>query len=171
METELLEKQQKQISCVADIEIGTIFCASWGYDQTNVDFYKVIRKTAAMVEVVEVGQKMLEATGFMAEYVNCDPYAELYERLWVISGDSYSEKQIASEKGWVLDPNAEQYQQKPSCWIDGVYVYQDQAVGYKKLKTSKHKVQFSGSQVYLKMSSYKYANLWDGKKKYQSHYA
>lgn len=166
-----VEVPEKKVASMEDIEVGTIFCASWGYDQTNVDFYKVIRKTAAMVEVVEVGQKMLEATGFMAEYVTCDRYAESYERLWVIPGDSYSEKQIASEKGWVLDPNAEQYQQKPFRWIDGVYVYQDQAVGYKKLKTSKHKVQFSGSQIYLKMSSYKYANLWDGGKQYQSHYA
>ena len=166
-----VEVLEKKVATMDDIEIGTIFCASWGYDQSNVDFYKVIRKTASMVEVVEVGQKMLEATGFMAEYVTCDPYAELFDRLWVTPDDEFSQKQIVNEKGWVLDPNAEQYQMKPSYWINGVYTYQENAVGYKKLRVSKHKVQFSGSEIYLKMNSYKYASVWDGQKKYQSHYA
>ena len=33
------------------IEAGTIFVSSWGYDQTNVDFYEVVRHTKKTVWV------------------------------------------------------------------------------------------------------------------------
>lgn len=36
--------------------VGDVFVSSWGYDQTNVDFYKVVAKTKAMVKVVKIGK-------------------------------------------------------------------------------------------------------------------
>lgn len=35
--------------------VGDVFVCSWGYDQTNVDFYLVVAKTAARVKVVQIG--------------------------------------------------------------------------------------------------------------------
>lgn len=32
-----------------EITVGTVMVCTWGYDQTNVDFYEVVRRTAAMV--------------------------------------------------------------------------------------------------------------------------
>src|SRR5262245_48359756 len=32
-------------------KVGDILSSSWGYDQTNVDFYKVTRCTGAMIEL------------------------------------------------------------------------------------------------------------------------
>ena len=29
----------------SSIEIGDIFCSSWGYEQTNIDFFEVVAKT------------------------------------------------------------------------------------------------------------------------------
>lgn len=40
-----------------EIELGTIFAASWGYDQTNVDFYEVVRRTAKNVWVRPIESK------------------------------------------------------------------------------------------------------------------
>lgn len=34
-----------------EVKAGDIFVCSWGYDQTNVDFYKVISRTAKSVRV------------------------------------------------------------------------------------------------------------------------
>jgi hypothetical protein len=48
---------------------GTIFVSTWGYDQTNVDFYKVVRSTAASVWLQKVGQRVVEQTGYMSETV------------------------------------------------------------------------------------------------------
>ena len=35
---------------------GAILCSSWGYEQTNIDFYKVIARKASSVVLVEIGQ-------------------------------------------------------------------------------------------------------------------
>lgn len=43
-------------------EVGDVFVSSWGYDQTNVDFYLVVGKTAARVQVVEIGKIRDEGT-------------------------------------------------------------------------------------------------------------
>jgi hypothetical protein len=37
--------------------IGTIWATSWGYDQTNVEYFQVIRETAASVWVREIMQE------------------------------------------------------------------------------------------------------------------
>lgn len=55
---------------------GDILSASWGYDQTNVDFYKVLRLVGEKsVEVVKIGSQRTERnTGnSMADYCTADP--------------------------------------------------------------------------------------------------
>lgn len=44
-------------------EVGTIFYTSWGYEQTNVDFYEVIHSTAKMVTVRELEKATAEDNG------------------------------------------------------------------------------------------------------------
>lgn len=52
------------------IEIGDIFSHSWGYDQTNVDFYQVVGKTGKATLIVRpICSSRVEATGPMAEMV------------------------------------------------------------------------------------------------------
>lgn len=45
------------------VTVGTIFVASWGYDQTNVDFYEVVRVTPASVEVRPLAKRSVGNTG------------------------------------------------------------------------------------------------------------
>lgn len=52
------------------IKPGCILTASWGYDQTNVDFYKVLTRTGNTITLQECGQHS-EETGFMSG--NCTP--------------------------------------------------------------------------------------------------
>jgi hypothetical protein len=40
------------------VKVGDIFYSSWGYDQTNVEFYEVVRLTGASVVVREVAQQV-----------------------------------------------------------------------------------------------------------------
>ena len=55
-------------------DVDDIMVCSWGYDQTNVDFYKVVRRTKASAWIVKVGQKMVPGSaGFMSEQVLPDP--------------------------------------------------------------------------------------------------
>jgi hypothetical protein len=38
-------------------QVGDIFVCSWGYDQTNIDFYQVTRVLNSMIEVTEIEGK------------------------------------------------------------------------------------------------------------------
>ena len=140
--------EAKEINSMADVEIGHIVYASWGYDQTNIDFYKVIRKTAAMVELRAIGQKYVESTSSMSEYVVADADNELFESAHISRAEAVKRgAEIVSE----MD--------------GGDYVYAKFAA------ISKHKAQFSHGRLAVKFASYKYGWSWDGQRLHQSHWA
>jgi hypothetical protein len=39
------------------VEVGDIFKAAWGYDQTNIDYYEVVNVVGKMIDVREIGQQ------------------------------------------------------------------------------------------------------------------
>ncbi len=57
------------------LKVGDILYSSCGYDQTNIDFYKVleITKSGKSAKIQMVGQKITRDAGFMCEYVIPDP--------------------------------------------------------------------------------------------------
>lgn len=55
------------------INVGDIFYNSWGYDQTNIDYYKVVRLTPAGVEIVPIGKKYVQRNGPGGDQVVPDP--------------------------------------------------------------------------------------------------
>lgn len=63
----------EQNNITADVKPGQVFYASWGYDQTNIDFYKVQSVKGCFAWLVPVGQKIVEGCGFMSERVVADP--------------------------------------------------------------------------------------------------
>jgi len=46
------EAQEKAES----IKVGSILCSSWGYEQTNIDFYKVVERKNNTIKLVEIEQ-------------------------------------------------------------------------------------------------------------------
>ncbi len=55
-----------------EIQPGSIFYASWGYDQTNIDFYQVIARTDKMVTARRLRTKHSPAH-IMGSYVEPIP--------------------------------------------------------------------------------------------------
>jgi hypothetical protein len=55
---------------VDSVKIGDIFQFSWGYDQTNVDFYQVVQKHGRILTLREIGQRSTdtETGNSMADY-------------------------------------------------------------------------------------------------------
>ena len=51
------------------VKIGDIFEMSWGYDQTNVNFFQVTRLTLKGVYVREISMKSAGNEGFMCQNV------------------------------------------------------------------------------------------------------
>lgn len=53
-----------------EVKVGSIFCMSWGYDQTNVNFFQVTRLSPKSVFVREIASKGVPGTdGFMCNEV------------------------------------------------------------------------------------------------------
>lgn len=52
---------------------GDIVVSSWGYDQTNVDYYQIVRRTDSYAWLQEIGSKVVDATSAMSASVMPDP--------------------------------------------------------------------------------------------------
>lgn len=58
------EMQAKRKAFVHSLAVGDVLRSSWGYDQTNVDFYEVTKVIGKQVEIRSIGKEYKE-TGFM----------------------------------------------------------------------------------------------------------
>ena len=69
VEQDRLQRQRERTQEAKDaIKIGTIIYNSWGYEQTNIDFYKVVSVTKSSVKLVELESKISSMTGYMTGY-------------------------------------------------------------------------------------------------------
>lgn len=60
-----MKKSINQSNFINPLQVGDILYYSWGYEQTNVDFYQVIGKTEKSVKIQEIESKTVE-NGFMS---------------------------------------------------------------------------------------------------------
>ena len=65
------QKAEKEKS-VESIKVGDIFEGSWGYDQTNIEFYQVVEKKRVTCKIQKIGQKVVEETQG-CDYVRPNP--------------------------------------------------------------------------------------------------
>jgi hypothetical protein len=54
---------------VRTVKVGDIFRSSWGYDQTNVNFYEVVKVTPTGVRVRPIRQRIVRDDGYGSDYV------------------------------------------------------------------------------------------------------
>jgi glucosamine 6-phosphate synthetase-like amidotransferase/phosphosugar isomerase protein len=76
------------------VNIGDIYVTSWGYDQTNIDYYKVTNVKNKTVNLVSIGQKR-NYTGHMQGECVPDPSVagnKIYTKRMINNGDSVSFK-------------------------------------------------------------------------------
>jgi len=57
-------RRRAERAAPTDVAVGDVFRCSWGYDQTNIDYFQVIEVNGAYATVREIGQ-MAEETGFL----------------------------------------------------------------------------------------------------------
>lgn len=68
--------------------VGDIFYSPWGYEQTQIDYYQVVKTTAAMVTLRKIEKVIVRGQGEPQEYVM--PIADAFK------GDAFSKKVRAS---------------------------------------------------------------------------
>ncbi|KKL27045.1 hypothetical protein LCGC14_2389160 [marine sediment metagenome] len=91
-----------------NVAVGDIFVSSWGYDQTNVDFSKVIAFSASgkSAKIVSIGQKIHEKTGGMSETVLPNP-EEITGKVRTVRLGTYHEHVEAGRCNWKWDGKPE----------------------------------------------------------------
>lgn len=102
---------------------GEIFRTSWGYDQTNVEYYQVIGVKGQSVELCEVAQ-LREETGFMSG--ECAPVPGQF------IGKPFT-RQVSMESGSPrvkIHQSAYGYLESPFQVISGVPVYKKRYYSY-----------------------------------------
>jgi len=65
-------------------EVGQVYYSSWGYDQTNVDFYEVLEVKGKSVLIQEIGATMQHTEGYssMAAMVIPDTENKVSDPVW-----------------------------------------------------------------------------------------
>lgn len=65
------KEAQKALSAAEFYKVGDVVYCSWGFEQTQVDFYRVIRVLPKQIEVAELYQKTVEGSE-MSHGMACD---------------------------------------------------------------------------------------------------
>jgi hypothetical protein len=85
------------------VKVGSIFHWSWGYEQTNVDFYQVVALNGRNAIVREIGQKTVEGSTYshgMADTRVAVPDKfigpEKHKRIMFSNGEPY----LSKPYGW-----------------------------------------------------------------------
>lgn len=70
-ERKAMDKEFRSVSS-EKVNVGDIFKASWGYDQTNIDYFQIVEKNKSMVVIREIAAKR-RSTGDMTGVSTPDP--------------------------------------------------------------------------------------------------
>lgn len=71
-EAEKLAKKERVKKELQDVKVGDIFLCSWGYEQTNVDFYKLIELKGTKGVFQEIGYNHVRETSWCSADVEID---------------------------------------------------------------------------------------------------
>ena len=110
---------EKKLACAShDVKPGDIFRCSWGYDQTNIDYYQVVSISGQMATVRAIGC-MSEETGFMS--------GESVPALGHFIGEPFRVRiqkwDVKSEPYFKAHSFANAYRMKPVAVVAGAKVY------------------------------------------------
>lgn len=57
------KRKEERKNVIKDIKVGDLFSSSWGYDQTNVDFYQVIAVKGKTFTIRPIGGRTVPGSG------------------------------------------------------------------------------------------------------------
>jgi hypothetical protein len=102
---------------IRPVEVGDIFASSWGYDQTNVDFYEVVAVTPSgkSVRLVPIGKEVVIDSGPYTEVKavpgSASPDAKpITKRVRYYGGSEPLVSLTSYSNAWRIDPNEAKYE-------------------------------------------------------------
>ena len=118
------------------IAVGDFFVMNWGYDQNNVDFYKVVGITPKGVKIQRWTSKNVGTDGYHDKVVPGDAPYMTWQWPDDFNGDPLTQRVLVPAK-----------------------------IEQKKLG---HYTAYGENKVYLNMTSYANAYIWQGNAQYQT---
>lgn len=94
------ERRRREREAAASVSVGDVFEASWGYEQTNVDYFEVVEKHGQFVTVRPIASRTVETTGWMQSMVEAVPGCYLSSST-LLDGKSSARRKV---KGTVDKP-------------------------------------------------------------------
>ncbi len=128
------------------IEVGAILYSSWGYEQTNIDYYLVVRTTASSCWVLPMESH--ETPG------------QAYDTGYAIP------LEVRAHSEWCKCEHLVRAHDEVGCLRCDCKVADPAPIAPRR-----HKIVRCTSSESISLNSFSGAYLWDGKAKYASHYA
>jgi hypothetical protein len=102
------EKAEAKANFVNPLKVGDVLVESWGYEQTNIDFYKVIAVGPKSVKIQKCGSKYVSQNGPAGNQVVADGpgYGEIMTKI-VRPGGSVKMSSYSSAYPWDGKPRYE----------------------------------------------------------------
>jgi len=129
----------------AGFQVGDILSSSWGYDQTNVTFYRVIKRTAHFVTLLKLQKRPARSE-------------DGYDVKGVVPTDKPQYRHVDCE--WSKDLKPLELMRE---WHH--HIKDEETLPCFVPVTSRHKVNQYG---YVRLTSYASASPWDGKPEYDT---
>ena len=112
---EAQRKANAEVKASDFYKVGDVICNSWGYEQTNIDWYQVVKVGNKTIEIKEIHGAQVEGT-MMSHGMACDVVAVIDD--FKENGDEFTLR--VKEKGRLSNPKSFYYMHK---W-DGRPTYQ-----------------------------------------------
>ena len=79
-------KAQRKLTSEHDIKVGDIFYTSWGYDQTNTEFYEVVNVRGSRIDLKEIGYTVdYEKASYGREDITPVPHKFVNDIVYTVS--------------------------------------------------------------------------------------
>ncbi len=79
-------KAQRKLTSEHDIKVGDIFYTSWGYDQTNTEFYEVVNVRGSRIDLKEIGYTVdYEKASYGREDITPVPHKFVNDKVYTVS--------------------------------------------------------------------------------------
>lgn len=92
------ERRRCEREAAASVDVGDVFVTSWGYEQTNVDYFEVVEKHGQFVTVRQIASRTVETTGWMQSMVEAVPGCYLSSST-LLDGESSARRKVKGTAG------------------------------------------------------------------------
>lgn len=104
------KRATKQVKNYIGVKVGDIFCYSWGYEQSNINYFQVVAlKGTKQVVIREIGYEITETTGYESYKVRAVEGCFLENSQFIEDNSKGAVKQVKGLKNGTIYMNIDSF--------------------------------------------------------------